>query len=354
MVALEGLRMSELMDRARALGAPQDFLDELMDTDQPRQALLDMLRARMAEKEEGELGNLVATLREDAKALSTAARVPKKNDQRHVRPLETLSTMIELAATRADVALELASMQVPESVAVMMQDAFEADDPRAVNGAVLPPATLLLATLSAHQECHAWFVGSGAVAILVGILNLPDTTDQATAELVRLAAAALANLASPPEHGPEASTAVAKEIFAAGGLVPLIELVEGTRTVGRGPSPEHARTQHWAAAALTNFSHHGQRARDVLIKRGAVEAIAVALRRLTADATSTAELKPDASDDTAELTEDGATVMPSPGSIIEMLLGCLANIAPHKPEELLDAGAVEAALQVLEEAPLYT
>ena len=60
MPALEELRMSELMDRARALGAPQDFLDELMDTSEPRQALLDMLRERTTEKEEGELGELVA------------------------------------------------------------------------------------------------------------------------------------------------------------------------------------------------------------------------------------------------------------------------------------------------------
>lgn len=44
-------------------------------------------------------------------------------------------------------------MQVPETVAAMMQDAFEADHPQAVNGAVLPTAMLLLSTLSAYQVC---------------------------------------------------------------------------------------------------------------------------------------------------------------------------------------------------------
>ena len=43
-------------------------------------------------------------------------------------------------------------MQVPETVAVIMQDAFERD-PLVVHGAVLPPAMLLLSTLSAFQVC---------------------------------------------------------------------------------------------------------------------------------------------------------------------------------------------------------
>ena len=173
------------------MGAPQDVLDELMDSSDPRQALTRMLRERTMQAEEGELGRLVERLREEATVLATAARLPEKNDQRHIRALETLSTMVdELATARGpDVALELACMQVtqtiiaarlavsallslprclcaanltqrsavqvPETVAAMMQDAFEADHQQAVNGAVLPTAMLLLSTLSAHQVCAA-------------------------------------------------------------------------------------------------------------------------------------------------------------------------------------------------------
>jgi hypothetical protein len=112
------LRMCELLERARAMGAPQDVLDELMDSSDPRQALTRMLRERTMQAEEGELGRLVGRLRDEATVLATAARLPEKNDQRHIRALETLSTMVdELATARGpDVALELACMQVPQTI----------------------------------------------------------------------------------------------------------------------------------------------------------------------------------------------------------------------------------------------
>ena len=110
-----------------------------------------------------------------------------------------------------------------------------------------------------------------------------------------------------------------------------------------------------------NFSQHGQRARAVLIRRGAVDAIAVALRRLTADAhaevlTPEGTARQTAADTEGQATKErGVTAAPSAGATIEMLLGCLANIAPHNPEEVLEAGAIDAALQVLEKAdPLHT
>ena len=394
--------MSELLDRARALGAPQDFLDELMDMSEPRQALLDMLLERTKEKEEGELGALVASLRKDAAVLATAARVPQKHEERHVRPLQTLSTMIELSTARADVALELASMHVPEVAAAMMQDAFEADGD-AVNAVVLPPAMLLLATLAAHQDCHAWFTGSGTVAAIVGALNLETETEE-EAELLPLACSALANLAAPPSgsepgRGAEGSTAVAKEILAAGGLVPLIELVArgyqrgdggGGGGGGVGPAPasrEHGlRSQQWAAAALCNFSQHGDRAREVLIRRGVLKAAVAGLHRLTAEAAAVAaaeEALPSRGGDgvaaggaeaaaAAAEEEEGRggargrgggggggpagldlAAAASAGGVIELLLGCLANLAPHKPQEVLEGGAIEAALHVLAEAPLH-
>lgn len=118
-----------------------------------------------------------------------------------------------------------------------------------------------------------------------------------------------------------------------------------------------SRAQQWAAAALTNFSQHGQRARAVLIRRGAVDAIAVALRQLTADAnTDVLALEETAKQTEAEgqATKESGTAALSPGTTIEMLLGCLTNIAPHNPEELLEAGAIEAALQVLEKVTLHT
>ena len=161
------------------MGAPQDVLDDLMDSSDPRRALTRMLQERAMQAEAGELGRLVARLREEAEVLATAARRPEKNDRRHIRALETLSTMIELATSRPDVAFQLAVMrvpetlfcltvaaspplsrfhliqspvvQVPETVAVMMQDAFAGDHPQAVICTVLPTAMLLLSTLSAHQ-----------------------------------------------------------------------------------------------------------------------------------------------------------------------------------------------------------
>eukprot|EP01046_Picozoa_sp_COSAG06_P032581 COSAG06_NODE_3268_length_5589_cov_69.631857_5_plen_712_part_01 len=377
MPALEQLRMSELLDRARALGAPQDFLDELMDTAEPRQALLEMLLQRTKEKEAGELGSLVASLREDAAALATAARVPKKPEERHVRPLQTLSTMIQLSTASADAALELASMHVPEVAASMIQDAFEADAD-AVNAVVLPPAMLLLATLAAHQDCHAWFTGSGAVAAVVGALNLEQTEDDADAEaeLLPLACSALANLAAPPSGNEpgrgglsEGSTAVAKEILAAGGLVPLIELVgqgargggSGSRSEGAAASHAHERalrSQQWAAAALCNLSQHGERAREVLIRHGVLEAAVAGLRRLMAETAAAAPAEEEGEQKGAGLALAAAPPLvplqppASPGSVIQLLLGCLANLAPYMPEELLDAGAIEVALAVLAEAPL--
>lgn len=68
-----------------------------------------------------------------------------------------------------------------------------------------------------RQECHAWFGGSGAVAAIVAALNLRE--DWAAAELVPLAAAALANLATPPaaqeqSQGSEASTSPVQCILA--------------------------------------------------------------------------------------------------------------------------------------------
>jgi hypothetical protein len=154
--------------------------------------------------------------------------------------------MIELSMERADVASELSSLHATDIAAQLIHDAFEAPQGGtvpAVNLAMLPPSVMLLATLAAHQDCHAWFTGSGAVAAIVAALNL-ETDVEEEAELMPLACSALANLAVPPPRAddlPEAaaavegSTAVAKEIFAAGGLVPLIELVQGTRS---SPFPE--------------------------------------------------------------------------------------------------------------------
>ena len=236
----------------------------------------------------------MASLQKDADALSNAAKQPKKNDKRHVRPLTTLQTMIELCTTRSDVALELSSLHATDIAAQLIHDAIEAPQRLggmvpAVNLAMLPPSMMLLATLAAHQDCHAWFTGSGAVAAIVAVLNL-ETEAEEEAELIPLACSALANLAVPPPRlqtddlseaagAVEGSTAVAKEIFAAGGLVPLIELVQGSRS---SAFPEQSlRNQQWAAAALCNFSQHGERARQILIKRGALDAIAAGLKRLT-------------------------------------------------------------------------
>ena len=40
---LDALPMSQLLDRARALGCPQDVLDDLMDRDEPRAEVLQVV-----------------------------------------------------------------------------------------------------------------------------------------------------------------------------------------------------------------------------------------------------------------------------------------------------------------------
>ena len=68
---LEGLKMSALMERARALGAPGDAVDECMDTPDPRASLIAMLEAWEGAAEEEEEGELLGEggLREKARRL---------------------------------------------------------------------------------------------------------------------------------------------------------------------------------------------------------------------------------------------------------------------------------------------
>lgn len=134
---------------------------------------------------------------------------------------------------------------------------------------VAQTATLLLSTLAAKHDAHAWFSGSGAIPGLVSALSyglrlieqqhdasdrlLPPDEHGAEGAVEPLAASSLANLAW---HDGTAggSSAVAKEMLRVGAVVPLLA------TLARG----HLRSAQWAAAALCNLSMHGDKARAEL------------------------------------------------------------------------------------------
>ena len=148
-----------------------------------------------------------------------------------------------------------------------------------------------------------------------------------------LAASSLANLAFHDGSSEGSSTAVAKEILSVSAVAPLVA------TLHRG----HLRSQQWAAAALCNLSMHGERAREELAASGAFEGVAHAVSRLSEPQSSVHSLD-DLSPDVVE-ARNVAT---------ELLLGAMSNLAPHRPEEMVEGGAIEAALSVLEHAPITT
>lgn len=134
---------------------------------------------------------------------------------------------------------------------------------------VVQAATLLLSTLAAKHDAHAWFSGSGAIPALVAALGhglsligyeddasgrlLPPEEHGADGAVEPLAASALANLAWH-DGVLGGSSAVAKEILHVGAVAPLVD------TLVRG----HLRSVQWAAAALCNLSMHGDKARAEL------------------------------------------------------------------------------------------
>lgn len=134
---------------------------------------------------------------------------------------------------------------------------------------VAQAATLLLSTLAAQRDAHAWFSGSGAIPALVAALSyglglagdqqeasgrlLPPDEHGADGAVEPLAAASLANLAWH-DGALGASSAVAKEMLRVGAVGTLLA------TLVRG----HLRSVQWAAAALCNLSMHGDKARAEL------------------------------------------------------------------------------------------
>lgn len=134
---------------------------------------------------------------------------------------------------------------------------------------VAQTATLLLSTLAAKHDAHAWFSGSGAIPALVSALSyglgligqqhdasgrmLPPDEHGAEGAVEPLAASSLANL-SWHDGTIGGSSAVAKELLRVGAVAPLLA------TLARG----HLRSAQWAAAAVCNLSMHGDKARAEL------------------------------------------------------------------------------------------
>ena len=134
---------------------------------------------------------------------------------------------------------------------------------------VAQAATLLLSTLAAKRDAHAWFSGSGAIPALVATLSygldltddqqvasgrlLPPDEHGADGAVEPLAAASLANLAWH-DGVLGGSSAVAKEMVRVGAVTTLLD------TLARG----HLRSVQWAAAALCNLSMHGDKTRAEL------------------------------------------------------------------------------------------
>jgi|EP01046_Picozoa_sp_COSAG06_P041151 hypothetical protein len=333
-VGPERLKMSELMERARALGAPNDVIDECMDqpevrlsalsravfkksqpapsasdpltrrarVPQPRAALMAMLRAADAPSPTpSDDASFTGQLRDRAQAL--AAELADTDQRAAADVVATMHAMLELCGSaEADAEAEgaalvvtpeheLAAAGVVEACAQMLHASLPTGDtPREAfrdtvdeRPPVTQAATLLLSTLAAKQDAHAWFGGSGAIPALVAALSyglgltaalehdatkrlLPPESHGGDGAVEPLAASSLANLAC--HDGVEgASTAVVKEILRVGAVAPLLA------TLSRG----HLRSQQWAAAALCNLSMHGDRAREELAGKPAVLPFSTAL-----------------------------------------------------------------------------
>ena len=403
---LERLKMSELMERARALGAPNDVIDECMDQPevrapllcvyhalaqtclglfdtparvfvaQPRAGLIAMLRRETAPSPTpSEDVSYTGQLRERAQALAEDLAELERpgTTATGATVIGAIHAMLELCSSaEADAEAEgeelttsaeheLAAAGAVEVCAHLLHAALPSGNtPREAlvdNVDERPPvaqtATLLLSTLAAQNDAHAWFAGSGAIPALVaalshGISLIPPPPHDATNILLPpdsiggegaiepLAVSSLANLAFHDGSSEGSSTAVAKEILSVGAVAPLVA------TLHKG----HLRSQQWAAAALCNLSMHGERAREELAASGAFEGVAHAVSRLSAPHASIMGI--DRLDDLSPEVVEARNVA------TELLLGAMSNLAPHRPEDIVEGGAIEAALSVLEHALITT
>ena len=340
---LESLRVSELLERARALGAHADHLDELLDDEEPKLALTRLIRGWRTRAHSPDEVDLSA----DAAQLVAALSEAEDPDAR----LELIGRMVEVcgmasAAATAEAADAEDGPAQPAGPSVHLELAAAGAVEAASRLVVAEPALvhqgmLLLATLAAKRECAAWFAGSNAVPSIVEVIKRTEGPD-----VESLCASALANLAYPPDTE-EGSTAVAKEILTAGAVRPLLNLLPALvrvslsgKALGGPGNRTNVRAQQWAAAALCNLSMHGRRARAVLLDAGAFQTIADAVSWFSAASAGPGH----------SAGAEGQAVA------TQLLLGCLTNLAAfhEDPAELVDAGALDSAISVLEAASLLS
>jgi hypothetical protein len=402
------LRPSELLERARALGAHEHVLDELLDHDDPRASLVELICSWRPED---------VVLSSDVRQLVAALAAARGEGAKHI-----LTKMVEICGMGSDlidaeegrrppasVHLELAASGVVEVTVQLVAHAL-ATEPHD-EGSILREGMLMLATLAAKRECAAWFSGSGAISVIVAAIGRgsavrsPRLDGVLEADVESLGASALANLAYPP-NSEEGSTAVAKEILSMGAATPLLKILpiyvappEGaahsrgrvesstststssstSSTTSSTTSSSSVHAQQWAAAALCNLSMHGPRARQVMIDAGVFSALSSAVTSLAQGehvATGMNNYRPNKEPAEEEATHgqvDALLPLPLPSPpqpppeaarekgrrtvTMQLLLGCLTNLAAFHEEpstEFLRAGgamALESAMLVLETAP---
>jgi hypothetical protein len=239
---LAELKMSELLGRARSMGAAQDVLDEIMDSDDPKGHLVQLLLERMATvpaathrvSPEHSVQELVRSLTEGgADVGSVMAVMMEMCDSGQSVPETGQSSELELAAAGALTAVS----------SVLLEAMAAAGESDGDNGNGLPtapiiqPCVLLLATLAANHEVHAWFSGSGAIGAAIachyhhcaacsggsggGSSSSGSSSSRAALEadgrgVEPLLMSMVANLSYQPDANAESSTTCAKEMLNAG------------------------------------------------------------------------------------------------------------------------------------------
>jgi len=155
---LARLRVSELLERSRALGAHPDVLDELLDHDDPRSSLIALILSRSG-TDDGDGGDGSTTLAADAQRLVAALASSRGHDAQEIlrgmvsicgiggEPVEAgdwepSSVQLELAASGA---IEVVTMLVAHAVAE------EAHAHGTAPGSLVHEGMLVLATIAAKR-----------------------------------------------------------------------------------------------------------------------------------------------------------------------------------------------------------
>jgi hypothetical protein len=182
MEALQKLKMSELLGQARALGVPQDVLDELLDRDgdEPAQALYSILLPQALEQAEldMETERIMAAVVAD---LSGEDRLQVSGALRRIGLLFT--------AAAEDATGEVLVKRSAEVVAAGgLLPLLEIVQSR-IHVELRRHACLALASLAAAEALQDVLIGAGAVEVLVGVLRPGRYFEHQ-----QLACSALANL----------------------------------------------------------------------------------------------------------------------------------------------------------------